>query len=119
MPSLDDILGPESPLEHFTNRREQLALVRSRLMAPAGTSLPMVMFFGVGGTGKSHLFARIRHLISEETALPTAYLDFNRSGGANLLADNIPEALFAVSQQLNVVCPRFELAFLRDRKSVV
>ena len=51
---------PSQELRHFTNR-EQERHVLSRLLAlPSGQPVPVVMFYGVGGTGKSWLLRRSR-----------------------------------------------------------
>ena len=50
---------PSQELRHFTNR-EQERHVLSRLLAlPSGQPVPVVMFYGVGGTGKSWLLCRL------------------------------------------------------------
>jgi hypothetical protein len=102
--------SPSQELRHFTNR-EQERRVLSRLLAmPSGQPLPVVMFYGVGGTGKSWLLRRLRADVPPET--PTALLDVDpKCGGAPYHTDH-SRALAEVRRQLAAVeCPRFDLAY--------
>jgi len=102
--------SPSQELRHFTNR-EQERHVLSRLLAlPSGQPLPVVMFYGVGGTGKSWLLRRLRTEAPPE--IPAALLDFDpQSGGAPYHTDH-SRALAELRRQLaSVECPRFDLAY--------
>jgi putative protein kinase ArgK-like GTPase of G3E family len=67
--------SPSQEPRHFTNR-EQERQVLSRLLALAsGQPLPVVTFYGVGGTGKSWLLRRLRADVPPE--VPSALLDFD------------------------------------------
>jgi hypothetical protein len=48
-----------------------------------------------------------------EVELPCAFLDFRRDDGGSLTADDLPSVLFEVTRQLDVICPHFELAYIR------
>jgi tetratricopeptide (TPR) repeat protein len=102
--------SPTEELRYFTNR-EQERHVLSRLLAlPSGQPLPVVMFYGVGGTGKSWLLRRLRADLP--LVIPSALLDFDPlSGGAPYHTD-YSRALAELRRQLAVVeCPRFDLAY--------
>ena len=101
---------PSQELRHFTNR-EQERHVLSRLLAlPSGQPVPVVMFYGVGGTGKSWLLRRLRADLPPE--IPSALLDFDpQSGGAPYHTD-YSRALAELRRQFaSVECPRFDVPY--------
>jgi hypothetical protein len=82
--SMPRLLGPGSlpsqELRHFTNRDHERCVVGRILALPSGQPLPVVMFYGVGGTGKSWLLRRLR--ADQPPEIPAALLDFDpQSGG--------------------------------------
>ncbi len=113
MKTLDQLLAdPDDALRNFTNRDKETGLVRQWLDAPVGSPAPMQMFYGVGGSGKTMLVARLRQVLRPEH-VPLAVIDFDTAAGQNRFTNDIPATLFEVSRQLGVVCPRFELAYFR------
>ena len=105
-----ELAGLQEDLHNFTNRAEQTALVRKWLATPSGYPLPMQMFYGVGGAGKSMFVARLRQILLPEP-LPLAFIDFDTASGSNPFTNDIPATLFEISRQLGVICPRFELSY--------
>ena len=102
--------SPSQELRHFTNRDHERCVLGRLLALPPGQPLPVVMFYGVGGTGKSWLLRRLRaDWLSE---LPSALLDLDpQSGGAPYHTD-YSRALAELRRQLaSVECPRFDLAY--------
>ena len=81
MVSLDQILNDDPhDLRNFTNRRKELSCVRQHVDAPEDTFLPMLMFYGVGGTGKTTLREKLRGTF--EVELPCAFSTFDATMGA-------------------------------------
>lgn len=112
--------GPQSPRESlrlFTNRDNERAEF-ARFIDPTTRRRPVLHFYGVGGTGKTHLLDRLGE-DAREAGLPTARLDFDTRPGANPLHGNEAQALGEIRQQLGVECPRFDLAmaWLRFRET--
>ena len=50
----------EERLTHFVNREEQLKRAREIITGPAGESLPVIVFYGSWGMGKTSLLHKIR-----------------------------------------------------------
>ena len=50
---------PSRELKHFTDRDDEQAFFARLLDFAAGSTLPVLMFFGVGGTGKTWLLRRL------------------------------------------------------------
>lgn len=102
--------APSQELRHFTNREKERDVLRRLLALPAGQPLPVVIFYGVGGTGKSWLLRRLRSELPPE--IPSALLDFDpQAGGAPYHTDS-SRALAELRRQLaSVECPRFDLAY--------
>jgi hypothetical protein len=79
-------IAPSQELRHFTNREMELDILRRLLDLPARQPLPVPMFFGVGGTGKSWLLRKLRADLPPE--LPSALLDLEPlSGGTSYHTD--------------------------------
>lgn len=106
------ILGaglPSQELRHFTNREQEQDVLRRLLALPSGQPLPAVVFYGVGGTGKSWLLRRLRLDLPPE--IPSALLDFDPLRGTSYHNDS-SRALAELRRQLaSVECPRFDLAY--------
>src|SRR4051794_7450161 len=100
--------SPEQELKNFTNREPELAAFRRLLDLDEPAQLPALMFYGVGGTGKSWLLKRFRHWLAEERKLPSAYVDFDRKSGGPSYVSDFSILLAEVWRQLDVECPRFE-----------
>jgi len=91
---------PSEELKHFTNREKEQDVFRRHIGAAEGTALPVVMFYGVGGVGKTWLTKKLRGLVdpagqeahplvpANEKAIPSARLDLDTStGGVNYSGD--------------------------------
>lgn len=103
--------GLEPTVQHFTNREAELALVQRLVDTSADGQLPLVMFYGVGGAGKSWLIRRLRETLQEEVRLPHAVLDLDGGFGGALYRQDPAAALGEIRRQLGVACPRFDLAY--------
>lgn len=81
-PLNDSYSTPSEELRHFTNRVRELEAFGRALSIPAGQDVPAIMFYGVGGTGKTCVLKRLRQSLDDR--LPCAYLDLdhNNPGGA-------------------------------------
>lgn len=102
---------PGQELKNFTDREAELAVLQRLLDLDEPAQLPAIMFYGVGGTGKSWLLKRLRNWLAERSVLPSAYVDFDRNApGGNYLSD-FSTLLAEVWRQLDVECPRFEMAY--------
>ncbi len=120
---------PSVEMARFTNRETQQAIFARYLSLAAGhlPRLPALMFFGVGGVGKSWL---LRHLQSQLSSLwhgvPSVRIDFTLEGASNLLRDDPLSALAAIREITQDPCPLFDLAYgflqvhrgIRDQSSL-
>lgn len=115
--ALDDAaFPPSSELMNFTNRSSELQVFRRVLELESPP--PVLMFYGVGGSGKSWLLQRFREVTPP---MPIAYLDLDRSTGGTNYADNYPLALAELRRQFSDIdCPQFDLAYtwLRVKEGV-
>jgi tetratricopeptide (TPR) repeat protein len=102
---------PGQELKNFTDRENELAFFHRLLDRDEPAKLPVVMFFGVGGTGKTWLLKRMRDSLAESWSIPCAYVDFDRRSGGPSYVNDFSELLAEVWRQLNVACPRFETAY--------
>jgi hypothetical protein len=77
--------GASSPcdeLRHFTNPDDEKAVFRRYLDAPSHAPLPLLMFYGVGGVGKTWLGKELRAMPRRKgIGVPTARLDLDPSPG--------------------------------------
>jgi hypothetical protein len=93
-------------IDRFTDRDDLRA--RFRKLVHSVDEPPVLMFYGIGGTGKTWLLKKLR----EETPrdIPTAFLDFAvESGGQRFVLD--PSfALQEIRLQLGKPAPRFDIA---------
>ena len=103
----------EDALKNFTNRESERAVLKRVLDLPTGRQLPVVMFYGVGGAGKSWLIRKLRQELGvEKPFLPTALLDFNPYSGGIAYHTNAASSLANLRQQFSEhAFPRFDLAF--------
>ncbi|MBN9118887.1 MAG: hypothetical protein J0I06_06970 [Planctomycetes bacterium] len=105
--------SPVQPLHNFTNRVSELAALNAAVTLPRGTTLPVLMFYGVGGIGKSWLLRKLKAELAEHRPfLPTALLDFDPRSGGTVYHTDSSKALAHIRQQFkDVLCPRFDLAY--------
>ncbi len=106
---------PGQELKHFTGREDLLAVFDRLLDRPASAQLPVLMFYGVGGRGKSWLLKRLRARLIDRWKLPSAFIDFDPLLGGTAFQRDSSALLAEVWRQLDVECPRFELAFAMMR----
>ena len=102
---------PGQELKHFTDRENELATFQRLLALEEPARLPALMFFGVGGTGKSWLLKRLRNALAGQLSIPWAYIDFDRQSGGPSYVSDFSNLLAEVWRQLDVECPRFEAAY--------
>ncbi len=120
--SSSDENKPSSNFANFVNRGDEEAVFVGLLERKADEDLPVLMFYAMGGTGKSWLLEKLWRDRCRDYGLPWVQLNFSRSleaGGIQYLDD--PALVFAqISRQFNqerdqtrfhVPCPRFELAY--------
>jgi tetratricopeptide (TPR) repeat protein len=109
----DKGLRGASASEHknFTDRDRELAIFERLLDLDEPAHLPALMFFGVGGTGKSWLLKRFRRLVDDEPTLAAAWIDFDRKSGGPSYVSDFSTLLAELWRQLDVECPRFETAY--------
>jgi tetratricopeptide (TPR) repeat protein len=98
---------PSDEIAHFTDREDQQELFRRSLHSAVEPSV--LVFYGVGGAGKTWLLKRLRAQVPPE--VPTAFLDFDRAAGGRRFVFDPPAALYEIRQQLGRPTPRFDLAF--------
>ncbi len=102
---------PGQELKYFTDREDVRGVFEGLLDRPAGSSLPVLMYYGVGGMGKTWLLRKLRADLLERSPMPSALIDFEpEAGGASYHRDG--GALLAkIWREFDVECPRFELAY--------
>lgn len=109
--SIDSPSLPTQQLRHFTNREKERDVLK-RLRTKRDGPLPVVMFYGVGGAGKSWLLGKLKEELAQECAsLPTALLDLDPRAGGTTFHTDYSRALAAVRQKFHLTCPRFDLAY--------
>ena len=102
---------PGQELKNFTDRDDELAQFQRLLALEEPTQIPALMFYGVGGTGKSWLLKRFREWLAGGPMFPSAYVDFDRRSGGPSYASDFSNLLAEIWRQLDVECPRFETAY--------
>jgi tetratricopeptide (TPR) repeat protein len=107
---------PSNEIARFTDRDDQRAIFR-RLLDSA-TEPPVLMFYGVGGSGKSWLLKQLRQETPAD--IPSALLDFDVAAGGHGFVLDPAAALHEIRRQLRKPAPRFDLAFamLRHKQGV-
>ena len=107
---------PSNEIARFIDRDDQRAIFR-RLLDSA-TEPPVLMFYGVGGGGKSWLLKKLRQ--ETPAAIPSAFLDFDVVAGGHGFVLDPAAALHEIRRQLKKHAPRFDLAFavLRHKQGV-
>lgn len=75
---------PSNEIARFTDREDQLALFHHYVNS--ATEPPVLMFFGIGGAGKSWLLKKLRQETPAD--VPSAILDFDvQAGGQRFVLD--------------------------------
>ncbi|MEZ6058127.1 MAG: hypothetical protein R3C01_15620 [Planctomycetaceae bacterium] len=107
----DQFIPPAMELRNFTNRVSEQAAFDRLLELDGGHVAPVLMFYGVGGAGKTWLLRKLKQGLPAN--IPAAYLDLDRATGGVDYATNSARALAEIRRQLGdrVVCPRFDLAY--------
>jgi tetratricopeptide (TPR) repeat protein len=98
---------PSDEIARFTDREDQRDLFHRYLNSP--TEPPVLMFYGVGGAGKTWLLKKLRQEMP--AGVPAAYLDFDPQTGGQRFVMDPAAALYEIRQQLGRDAPRFDLAF--------
>jgi tetratricopeptide (TPR) repeat protein len=106
---------PSEELKHFTDREDALAVFRRHLHRPPGDGPPVLMFYGVGGRGKSWLLKKLRADLADGNAMPSAFIDFDPAFNGARFHNDFDALIAEVWRQLDVECPRFELAYTMMR----
>jgi tetratricopeptide (TPR) repeat protein len=94
----------------FTDRKDVVGIFE-RYLDVVDAPLPALMFYGIGGIGKSWLLRRMRREAQERWKVPSVLIDFTREQGTNpYLSD--PLLFLADIRGITVrPCPRFDVAF--------
>ena len=105
MKRLDDPTSPSKEIKHFTNRDTELSVFRRAMDKPT-LPLPVQMFYGVGGIGKSWLVTRLSKLMPSD--VPFVRLDFDNERYHN----DSGTALATIRRGFDSVdCVRFDTAY--------
>jgi tetratricopeptide (TPR) repeat protein len=107
---------PSEGISRFTDREDQQAVFHRLLSAAEGP--PVLVFYGVGGAGKTSLLTRLRAQVPD--GIPLAYLDFDVAANGQRFAADPGLALHSIQQQLAKDTPRFNLALamLRHKQGI-
>ncbi|MBS1835455.1 MAG: hypothetical protein JST65_22245 [Acidobacteria bacterium] len=96
--------------ERFTDRQEPLQIFHRYLEAVQGP-FPALMFYGMGGIGKSWLLRKLRLELTGVHAMPSVLIDYTKEQDSNpFLADSLL-FLAEVRRLTEWPCPQFDLAF--------
>ncbi len=110
-------LRPSGEFSRFTDREDQQAQFRGYLNSP--TEPPVLVYFGVGGAGKTWLLQKLRQQVP--TGIPVAFLDFDMTAGGRRFLDDPAAGLYEIRSQFGQETPRFDLAYgmLRHKQGVL
>ena len=97
---------PSDEMARFTDREDQQSLFQRHLSSTLEP--PVLMFFGVGGAGKTWLLKKLRAQVPAD--IPSAYIDFDVAAGGKRFGLDPATALQSIQQQLAAPAPRFDLA---------
>ena len=80
---------------------------------------PVLMFFGVGGAGKTWLLKKLQQQVPVE--VPVAFLDFDTRNGGQRFLDDPAAMIYAIRDKFGQAAPRFDLAYgmLRHKQGVL
>ena len=73
-PRVEPISKTQQARDHFTNRVEETKRFKDLLIPSIGDPRPLVMFYGVGGTGKTTLLKHLQQL-TKDLEIPCASVD--------------------------------------------
>ncbi len=106
----------QEQMDRFTNRDIERARLKELVTATPGSPLPVLMFYGVGGAGKTLLLERFRNEL-DGSKVPWAKLDFDPQAGGGAFHTDSAEALIRLRSQFGdrVTCPTFDLAYAFTR----
>jgi hypothetical protein len=118
--TINPITRPSDAIAHFTGRKEQKQSF-SRLLheVPDDHSLPVLVFYGIGGVGKSWLLSLLHKAMKSDVAntiriddrpIPSALISLEGPTG-RMFIDDPMVALAEIRRQLSVNCMRFDLAY--------
>jgi hypothetical protein len=97
---------PINQIRNFTNREKEQDTFRRILNTPKDMKLPLLHFWGVGGTGKTWLLKKLRENIHGK--LPTAWLDLEELTN---VSNPVASALAVLRLELaEFPMPRFDMA---------
>ena len=123
--SVESVERPSDAIAHFTDRDDQKDVFRRLLhQTPEGTPLPLLVFYGIGGVGKSWLMRVLSDALQakelntirvDAKPIPCALL--NLEGEGVRFIHSPLSALEEIRRQLNVPCPLFELAYAVLRRT--
>jgi tetratricopeptide (TPR) repeat protein len=102
---------PSDEMARFTDREDQQSLFQRHLSSTQEP--PVLMFYGVGGAGKTLLLKKLRTQVPAN--IPSAYLDFDVAAGGKRFGLDPATALQSIQQQLAAPAPRFDLALAMFR----
>ena len=101
--------SPADELSNFTNRVDELDVFSRALKIPSGETLPVISYYGVGGTGKTWLLKRLQ---SSLDGIPCARIDLDPNQGAERLHNDVGLLLAEIRGQFSgIPCPSFDVAF--------
>ena len=101
--------SPADELSNFTNRVDELDVFSRALKTPSGEPLPVISYYGVGGTGKTWLLKRLQSNLDE---IPCARIDLDPNQGAERLHNDVGLLLAEIRGQFaRIPCPSFDVAF--------
>jgi len=98
---------PSDEIARFTDREDKRSLFRRYLNS--ATEPPVLMFYGVGGAGKTWLLKKLKQEMPAD--VPAAYLDLDAQAGGQKFALDPAAGLCEIRQQIGRDAPRFDLAF--------
>jgi tetratricopeptide (TPR) repeat protein len=98
-------------MARFTDREDQQSLFQRHLFS--SQEPPVLMFYGLGGAGKTWLLKRLRNQVPAD--IPSAYLDFDVAAKGGRFVSDPSTALQSIQQQLASPAPRFDLALATMR----
>jgi hypothetical protein len=102
---------PSHELRHFTDREDALAVFHGHLHRPPGVAPPVLMFYGVGGRGKSWLLRKLRADLAGDGVMPSAFIDLDPALNGARFHNDLAALLVEIWRQLDAECPRFETAY--------
>jgi tetratricopeptide (TPR) repeat protein len=94
-------------MAHFTDREDQQEVFRCHLFSKEEP--PVLVFYGVGGAGKTWLLKKLRDHVPADTSY--ALLDFDREKGGMRFVFDPAAGLYSIREQLGMPAPRFDLAY--------